>query len=309
MPAPVDPPGEALRPFLFTLHDASSRLRRVDIGNFGGMSSTNNAQVIASRAANSKPLELLARGGFIAYGVIHLLFAWLALQVAFGESSGETDQSGALNTLAQQPAGEFLVICIIVGMVAMAVWQAFEAAIGESGPQDRAAMAERVISGCRTVLYLYFAYLGYKVVSGANASQSQSQQSTASSMMDSGGGRFLVGLAGAVVLGVGVGLAVYGLKKKFEKHLNTGRMRPKVRRTVQRLGTAGYTSKGVAYALAGALIVAAAVTYDPEKAGGLDAALKTLAGTDWGPWLLGLIALGIACFGVYCFFQTKYRKV
>ena len=273
------------------------------------MSSTPKVRSTASRAANSKPLELLARGGFIAYGVIHLLFAWLALQVAFGGSSGETDQSGALKTLAQQPAGEFLVIGIVIGMVAMAIWQAFEAAIGESGRRDRAALGERVISGCRAVLYLYFAYLGYKVVSGANASQSQSQQSSASSMMDSSGGRFLVGLAGLVVVGVGVGLVIYGLKKQFEKHLNTGQMRPSVRRTVQRLGMAGYTSKGVAYGIAGALIVSAAISYDPEKAGGLDAALKTLAGTAWGPWLLGLIALGIACFGVYCFFQAKYRKV
>lgn len=273
------------------------------------MSSPHSVRSTVSRAANSKSLELLARGGFIAYGAIHLMFAWLALQVAFGGSTGETDQSGALTAIAKQPAGEFLVIAIIIGMVAMAVWQAFEAAIGESGPQDRGAVAERVVSGCRTVLYLYFAYLGYKVVSGAKASQSQSQQSSASSMMDSGGGRFLVGLAGVVVAGVGVGLVVYGLTKQFEKHLNTGQMDPSVRRTVQRLGTAGYTTKGIAYAIAGALIVSAAVTYDPEKAGGLDSALKALVGTPWGPWLLGLVALGIACFGVYCFFQVKYRKV
>jgi len=273
------------------------------------MTATQQARSTASRAANSRPLELTARGGFIAYGVIHLLFAWLALQVAFGNSSGETDQSGALQAIGRQPAGEFLLVLIIIGMVAMAIWQAFEAAIGESGPRDRTAMAERVVSGFRAVLYLYFAWLAYKVLSGANASQSQSQKSSASSMMDSSGGRILVGLIGLVVVGIGIGLVVYGLKKKFEKHLNTGQMPPAVHRTVQRLGMAGYTSKGVAYGIAGALIVAAAVKYDPEKAGGLDAALKTLSGTSYGPWLLGLVALGIACFGVYCFFQAKYRKV
>jgi hypothetical protein len=26
-------------------------------------------------------------------------------------------------------------------------------------------------------------------------------------------------------------------------------------------------------------------------------------------WVLALIALGIACFGVYCIAQAKYRKV
>ncbi|MFG3339455.1 DUF1206 domain-containing protein [Glycomyces sp. NPDC048151] len=268
-----------------------------------------NVRSTASRAAESKPLEVLARGGLIAYGVIHLLFAWLALQVAFGESSADTDQSGALKTLAAQPAGEFLVVCIVIGMVALAVWQAFEAALGHRGRQDRSAIAERVVSGGRVILYLYFAYLGYKVVSGAKASQSQSQQSTASSMMDSGGGRFLVGMAGVAVAGIGVGLVVYGLTKHFEKHLNTGRMNFSMHRTVRRLGIAGYASKGLAYAIAGLLILSAAVTYDPEKAGGLDTALKTMTGTAWGPWLLVLTALGIACYGVYCFFQSRYREV
>jgi hypothetical protein len=273
------------------------------------MSATANVRSTASRAANSKPLEYLARGGFIAYGVIHLLFAWLAVQVAFFGSDQETDQSGALRSIAAQPGGKFALVLIIVGMAALALWQAFEAAIGESGPRDRTAMAERVISGCRAVLYAYFAYLAYKVVTGASASQGDSQQSNASNLMDSGGGRFLVGLIGLVVLGVGIGLIVYGLTKKFEKHLETYRMTPQVRQTVRRLGVAGYTSKGVAYGIAGVLVIAAAVTYDPEKARGLDAALKTLASQSYGPWLLGLIALGIAAFGVYCFFQAKYRKV
>jgi len=273
------------------------------------MSATAQARNTASRAANSKPLEMLARGGFIAYGVIHLLFAWLALQVAFGNSSGETDQSGALQAIAQGPGGKFLMVLIIIGMAAMAIWQAFEAAIGESGPQDRTAMAERVISGCRAILYGYFAVLAYQVISGAQASQSKSQQSSASTLMDSSGGRFLVGFIGLVVVGIGVGLVIYGIKKKFEKHLNTGQMSPKTRQTVRRLGMAGYSSKGAAYAIAGVLFVSAAITFDAEKAGGLDSALKTLASTSYGPWLLGLIALGIACFGVYCFFQAKFRKV
>jgi hypothetical protein len=273
------------------------------------MSATQNVRITASRAANSKPLEYLARGGFIAYGVIHLLFAWLALQVALGDSSGETDQGGALQTIGSQTGGKYLVILIIIGMVAMAIWQAFEAAIGESGPQDKSAIAERVVSACRAILYLYFAYLGYRVLSGAANSQADSQQSAPSSLMDKSGGRWLVGLIGLVVIGVGIGLVIYGVTKKFEKHLNTAQMAPSVHQTVRRLGIGGYSAKGVAYAIVGVLIVSAAVTYDAEKARGLDGALKTLASQSYGPWLLGLIAAGIAAFGIYCFFQAKYRKV
>jgi hypothetical protein len=86
-------------------------------------------------------------------------------------------------------------------------------------------------------------------------------------------------------------------------------MPAQARRTILRLGQGGYMAKGTAYAIAGVLVVSAAVTYDPDKARGLDAALKTLAGNSWGVWVLGLIALGIAAFGVYCIAQAKYRKV
>ena len=272
-------------------------------------SATEHVRSTASRAADSRPLEYLARGGFVGYGVIHLLFAWLALQVAFGRPSGDSDQSGALQIVARQPAGKFLLILIVIGMVAMAVWQAFEAAIGESGVPRKTAMAERVVSAFRTALYLYFAWLGIKILRGAAASQADSQQQTTSHLLTATGGRWLVALIGLVVALIGVGLAGYGLTKKFESHLKTGQMRPTVRKTVRRLGVAGYTAKGIAYAIVGVLLVAAAVNYDPDKVRGLDGALKALVAQAYGDWLLGVIALGIAAFGVYCFFQARYRKV
>ena len=272
-------------------------------------SATSNVKYHASRAADSKPLELLARAGFVGYGIIHLLFAWVALQLAFGGSRQEGDQSGALQTLAGNGAGKVLLVAIAIGMLALAVWQAFEAIIGESGEQTRSAIAERVVSGVRAVLYLWLAWYAIRIVRGNKASMADSQQSRSSSLMDSTGGRWLVGLVGLVVVGVGVGIFIYGLRKMFLKRLHTEQMTFAVRKAVRRLGMAGYMAKGVAYAISGVLVVSAAVTYDPDKARGLDAALKTLARHDWGDWLLALIALGIAAFGVYCFAQAKYRKV
>lgn len=272
-------------------------------------SATSNVKHQASRAADSKPLELLARGGFIGYGIIHLLFAWIALQVAFGGSGQESDQSGALQTLADSGVGRVLLVVIAIGLVAMAIWQAFEAAIGESGPRDRTALFERIVSGVRAVLYLYLAWIAVRILQGENASMGDSQESKSSTLMDATGGRWLVGFVGLVVLGVGIGMFIYGWKKKFTKHLNTQQMPASARQNILRLGQGGYMAKGTAYAIAGILVITAAVTYDPEKARGLDGALKTLAEYSWGVWLLALIALGIAAFGVFCFAQAKYRKV
>ncbi|XVU23305.1 DUF1206 domain-containing protein [Actinoplanes sp. CA-054009] len=272
-------------------------------------STASNVKYTASRAADSKPLEYLARGGFIGYGIIHLIFAWIALQVAFQGSSQESDQSGALQTLAGNGLGKTLLVVIAIGMAAMAIWQAFEAVIGESGEQNRTAMAERVLSGVRAVLYGYLAWMAVKILQGSNASMGDNYESKSSGLMGSTGGRWLVGFIGLVILGVGIGMAIYGLRRKFVKHLNTQEMTHGTRQPIIRLGMAGYAAKGVAYAIAGVLFVAAAVTFDPDKARGLDAALKTLAGHPWGVWLLAVIAVGIAAFGVYCIAQAKYRKV
>jgi len=272
-------------------------------------SATSQVKHTASRAADSKPLEYVARGGFIGYGIIHLLFAWIAFQVAFRGSGQESDQSGALQTLAGNGAGKVLLVLIGIGMIGLAIWQAFEAAIGESGPRTKTAIAERVISGVRAILYLSLAYYAFKVLNGANASMAQNQQGKSATIMAHSGGRWLVGFIGLVVIGVGVGIFVYGWKKKFLQHLNTQQMAASVRKSTTRLGMLGYEAKGVAYAIAGVLVVTAAVTYKPDKARGLDAALKTLAGHPWGVWLLALIGLGIAAFGIYCFAQARYRKV
>ena len=80
----------------------------------------------ADRAGNIDALENLARVGLIAYGIVHLLIAWLALQLAWGGGGGSADQSGALSTLAESPVGGPLLWVLGIGLFALALWQAAE---------------------------------------------------------------------------------------------------------------------------------------------------------------------------------------
>jgi hypothetical protein len=262
----------------------------------------------ARRVQHSSLLEWLTRAGFIGYGLVHLLLAWLALQIAFGGADDSGDQSGALRELASKPFGTALVYAIAVGFVAMAIWQVFEAAIGHRDERGTRRTLERLGSVGRVLVYGYFAWTCVKVTRGASTGGDQQQQS-ASDLMTSSGGRWLVGLAGLGLAALGVGLAVYGWREEFRRHLNTGTMSAQFRRTSVLLGKIGYLAKGVAYGIAGALLVVAAYNYDPEKARGLDSALHALARQQFGSVLLTLIALGIAAFSVFCFVQAKYRKV
>jgi hypothetical protein len=120
---------------------------------------------------------------------------------------------------------------------------------------------------------------------------------------------FLVALAGLVVLAVGLGLTWYGWKYKFEEKLLVRSMSVRTRQWARRLGRAGYVAKGVAFAIVGVLLLDAAVTRNPSKSRGLDAALHTLVQQPFGAFLLIAVGVGFAAFGVYCFFQSRYRKV
>jgi uncharacterized protein DUF1206 len=269
----------------------------------------NEARAAARRTAHSTWLERLTRFGLVGYGVMHLLFGWIALNLAFGKAPAEGDQSGAFKTLAAQPTGKWLLILVALGLVAMAIWQALAAAIGHVEQRGRERTLERIASGFKAVFYAYLAYLATNVVSGSSKSSNAQQQQRTSDLLASPGGRWLVALIGLAIIGVGVGLVWYGLTKRFEKNLKTYEMSPTTRKAARWLGMAGYAAKGVAYATVGLLFLLAALTYDPRRAGGLDQALRTLAAQPYGTVILTGVALGIAAFGVFCVYQARYRKV
>jgi ABC-type amino acid transport system permease subunit len=190
----------------------------------------------------------------------------------------------------------------------MAVWQAIEAAVGHRAERGKRRVFERVASGCRTVIYAALAYKALTTVTGSAKSAADQQQQATGTVLAHTGGQLLVGLVGLIICAVGIGLAIYGIKREFEKNLESG-MSQTAHRAARWLGTIGYTAKGVAYAIVGGLVITAAVSYDPARSRGLDQALRTLAGQPFGRLMLVLVALGIAAFGIYCFFQARWRKI
>jgi hypothetical protein len=277
-------------------------------GNVVG--SSGNA---AQRAGDSRALERLAQVGLTAYGVVHLLIAWLALQLAWGGGGGSADQSGAMATLAGEPLGRALLWVLVVGLVALAVWQLAEvlrhrAGLQAQGEARKKAAGKVVKAVSKTVVYVFLAVTALRFATGGGQSSSDQQQSTVAGVFGWPGGRFLVGVAALVVIGVGVYHVRKGVTGHFLKEIDTARAGAGQRRVIERLGQVGYPAKGVALALVGGLLGWAAVTFDPEKASGLDGAMRTLLDAPFGKVLLTLVALGIAAFGVFCLFRARYPE-
>jgi hypothetical protein len=273
-------------------------------------SAADSAKGSARQAARSEPVKLAARVGLFAYGITHLLIAWLALQIAFGGGSGqEADQTGAFQTLAQQPFGKVLLWVLVVGFAAVALWRLEQAVWGYSYISDTGKqLRRRVVAGAKAVLFAVLAVLAGSAAGSGGASSGGGQQGLTATVMGWPGGQLLVGAAGLAIIAVG-GKKIYdGVKRKFEEDMSLPSDRG-ARQIAVRSGQVGFIAKGIAIALIGGLVVTAAVRFRPDQASGLDAALKTLASQPYGPYLLAAVALGLAAYGVFCFFDARYHRV
>jgi hypothetical protein len=268
---------------------------------------TARASGTARRASDSPAARALARAGLVARGVLYILIGWVAILVALGQSSRHADQQGALQLLAGKPYGMVSLWLLGIGFAGYALWRLSEAAFGVAGEGNGAG--PRLKSLARAVIYAFFAYLTFKIISGPGGSQTKRQQDVTATVMHHPGGRWLVGIVGLIIVIAGLVLVAEGIRRKFLKYLRLSQMSPRTRRVVERLGMIGTTARGAVFALAGVLVIDAAVTYKPSKAGGIDKALLTLRGQPFGEFLLILAALGLVIFGIYGLCEARWRRV
>ena len=257
----------------------------------------------ASRAADNPALEWAARAGFAVSGLLHLLIGWIALQVAFGKSGENADQSGALATLAGNPLGKALLWVAVAGFLGLALWQLAEAAAGYYG-SGKKAWGGRVKALSKCVVYLVLAWSAFTFARGASKNSKKETVDITSSVMGKPGGRYVVVAVGLGVLVVGAYHVYKGWRKKFLEDLedHPGRW-------ATRAGQVGYVAKGLALAIVGVLFCTAGLHRNAKEATGLDGALKTLRDEPFGTALLVAMALGFAAYGLYSFSRSRHAKV
>src|SRR5215472_12759449 len=259
---------------------------------------------MARRASRSSAARMLARAGLAARGVLYILIGWLAILVAFGQTSRHANQQGALRLLAGKPYGLASLWLLGIGFASYALWRLSEAAFGAAVDGNRPG--PRLRSLVSALIYAGFAYLTFTIISGAHRGQIRKQRDFTAQLMDHTSGRWLVGIAGLVIVIVGVVLVVHGVRRTFLKYMQLSQMNARTRRTVERLGVIGTTARGLVFALAGALVIDAAITHAPGKVRGIDKALLTLRNQPFGELLLILAAAGLVIFGIYGLAEARW---
>ncbi|GAA3007482.1 DUF1206 domain-containing protein [Actinokineospora diospyrosa] len=259
-------------------------------------------------AHHNDAVKGLGRAGMACYGVVYVIVAYLALQVAFGGGGQEADQTGALQEIASTSFGAVVLWVLAVGLLAFGVWQLLMAAFSYKWHEEgRKRTFKRIGAAVRGFVGISLGIAAIRTATGSGTqSGDQKQKQMTAELMALPAGRVIVGLLALVVIGAGIASIVSGFRKSFMKDLETSQL-PKSH-WVERLGQVGYIAKGLGIAIVGVLLGFAALDANASEAGGLDSALRTLADQPFGTVLLVVVAAGFASFGIYAIAAAKAHR-
>jgi hypothetical protein len=263
-------------------------------------------------------VDRIAGAGLVAFGVVHLLIGWLAVQLALGDPEGGASSTGAVKELAQQPFGQVLVWLVAVGMVLLVLWRLIEAFLGYRDEDGAEQLGHRALSGGKAVVYGAIAVTAIDVATGSTSQGggsgggggggggSTSPDSISATLMSQPGGQLLVGAVGVGIVAVGVALLVMAWKESYLDGVDAAAQHGRTGTAFRVVARVGHVAKGLALGVVGGLFLYAAATHEAKESGGLDQALRTVREQSFGPVLLAAIGLGFAAYGVFCFVRARH---
>lgn len=268
---------------------------------------------MAQRSVDSASawIEMLARVGYASRGVIYVTIGALALSLARGGGGETTDSRGALGRIAEQPLGTAAIAVIALGLAGYAIWRLTEALANPARlGHDARDVFRRIANAVRGIIYaaLAFAAAGLATGDSSGAQPGQTDDLTARAMALPAG-RWLVGLVGAIIIGYGIHSLIKAWRSDIGKHMRVAEMSRDTSRRIIHVSRFGIGARGLVFMIVGWFFVQAAMQFDAREAGGVGEALDTLARQPHGPWLLGIVALGLVAFGIHSLLESKYRRI
>ncbi|MHA6249225.1 DUF1206 domain-containing protein [Pontibacter sp. CAU 1760] len=259
-------------------------------------------------------VKRFAQVGLSAKGVVYCLVGIIAFMAAFeidGKSTQKAGKSGIFQTILEQPFGKWLLGAVALGLACYTIWR-FIQALQDSNNKgsDAKGIAKRLRYAFSGIVYAGLAFLAAKLVLGnGGGSNGDSRETLARELLQQPFGQWLVGIVAVITMLTGVYQIYYGLSEKYQKKVKSGGFKSDIEQKMVRVGKIGYVARGVVWLVIGYLFLKAAMQTNPEQAGGSSSAFAFLESASYGSYLLGAVALGLICYGVFMFMRAKYQPI
>jgi len=274
---------------------------------------TSAAQTVARRVTEAPDhwVATLARLGYATIGVVYLMIGTLATQAALGTGGAIADTRDVLVTIARQPFGRVLLGLTALGLSGYVLWRLIQACVDpERKGTDARGLLTRLGFAVSGLAYATLAVLAARMALGVGgAGGPAAEQAWTARLLAQPCGPWLVGSLGGMMIGVGLAHFYQAYTAPFMQEYATGEMSARQQHWARRLGQFGLAARGVTFGIMGGFFLYAGVSADPSEARGLGGALVAVAQQPYGPWLLGVVALGLVAYGLFCLSQALYRRV
>ncbi len=255
-------------------------------------------------------LERLARFGYFAKGFVYLLVGALGIRAAFGAADDTLGLHGALATLVREPFGPVWLGLVGFGLGSYVLWRFVQAIVDpEQKGTDARGLIQRATYAISGVMFAELAFETVELIVEWGNDNSLTAEDWTKLVLAWPLGRWLVGLAGGIVIGVGLHQFHVAYTATFRAKFKGAAMSDREEQWMLWLGRAGHAARGIVFMVTGGFLIVAALRSNPQMAGGLSDALFALTGQAFGPWLLGSVALGLVAYGLYVMAEARYRRI
>ncbi len=197
-----------------------------------------------------------------------------------------------------------------LGLVGYSVWRFIQAIKDtEDKGNEAKGLVQRVAFAVSGVLHGALAFLAFKIAIGSQNSSSggSREKEIASELLSSSWGKYAAIALGLIIVANGVYQIIKAYKGSFMKEvegLPSGQYT-----TLKKAGKAGFTARGIVFAIIGFLFLRAVWSNNPNRAEGTEGAFTFLQTSPFGSYLLGVVALGLMCYGVFMLVQARYSTI
>ncbi len=250
-------------------------------------------------------IKKIVRTGYVSKGVVYAITGILAFGAAVGLGGSSEGKLGVLEFLQKQPFGNVLLGVMGLGLLCYAFWRFFQSIKDpENIGTDSKGIGKRIGFFFSGLVYLGLGFFSlYQIFKPSGSSGSGKSQ-----MLPT---EYLPYIFYAVAIGLAV-KAIFQLVKAYKgdflsKFQLDTMSNSNTRKTVKWLGYAGLVARGIVVGIVAYFFFKAADTAGSEEIKGTSEAFSFLRQSS-GPWLVGLVAFGLICYGVYMFIMAKYRR-
>lgn len=251
------------------------------------------------------------RVGLVSKGIVYCITGVMAFIGAFelGGGGGDVNKSGIFS-FVEQAGGRTALGILALGLLCYCIWRGIQAFSDKEHKGNSAkGLGKRAVYLLSGLAYLLLAiYAGKMALFHEKSSSGDSQQNMASQLLDKPFGPALLGIVALIIAGVGIYQAYYGLSGHYKKHVEGLSTHDSTSRLLLVSGRIGYLAKGIVWLLIATLFGKAALHTNAGEAGDTGKAFDFLEQWSFGSYLLGAVAFGLVCYGVFSFIRARYER-